>query len=95
VTFDGKIGMWPLVYEYAAKRNSRNRPKGAIELKTLTTSREVYREYLIDNVIPSIKRKWPSKRETIYIQQDNARPHVPIDDPPVLLLAKKVDGTLS
>ena len=28
--FNGKIGLWPFVEKIAAKRNSKNRPKGAM-----------------------------------------------------------------
>jgi hypothetical protein len=41
------------------------------------------KSYLIGRVLPEIKRCWPreSRGETIWIQQDNARTHVPADDP--------------
>ena len=43
-----------------------------------SVTKKVYKEYLINEIIPSIKAKWPArcKNEIIYIQQDNARPHV-------------------
>ena len=31
--FDGKIGIWPFLEEVPAKKASKNRPKGTIELK--------------------------------------------------------------
>ena len=36
------------------------------------------RDYLINKVIPAIQDKWPDDDEgaTIFIQQDNAKPHV-------------------
>jgi hypothetical protein len=36
----------------------------------------------INEVLPAIKEKWPREHahETIYIQQDNAPCHVPLDD---------------
>lgn len=42
---------------------------------------------MIGKVLPEIKRCWPreSRGETIWIQQDNARTHVPADDPDWLL----------
>lgn len=41
------------------------------------------RSYLISKVLPAIKAKWPREHahRTIWIQQDNARTHVPVDDP--------------
>lgn len=81
--FDGKIGVWAFVEETTAKRSSRNRPKGTTLLKNIDSiNREVSKTFLIEKVIPAIKAKWPSsaKSKPIYIQQDNARPHIPIDD---------------
>ena len=40
------------------------------------------RSYLISKVLPAIKEKWPREdaHRTIWIQQDNARTHVPPND---------------
>jgi hypothetical protein len=41
------------------------------------------RSYLISKVMLAIKAKWPREdngNRTIWIQQDNARTHVPVDD---------------
>jgi hypothetical protein len=37
---------------------------------------------MIDNLIPAIQAHWPreARHETIWIQQDNAPSHVPVDD---------------
>lgn len=81
--FDGKIGLWPFVEEYVAKRNNKNRLKGTmLTVDMEVVNRDVYRQFLIDCVIPSIKMKWPAwdRHKTIYIQQDNAKPHVIPDD---------------
>ena len=82
VTFDGKIGIWPFVIESPAKKKSRHRQKGTLELKSLKVTRDVSREFLCDKVIPAIQEVWPDEDEgsTIFIQQDNARPHVLPDD---------------
>ncbi|PNX74216.1 transposase, partial [Trifolium pratense] len=83
-TFSGKIGMWPLVVEEPAIRSSVNRPAGTLVTKPITSiTKEVSRNFLINKILPAIKEKWPrdSIRETIYIQQDNAPCHVPINDP--------------
>eukprot|EP00171_Calliarthron_tuberculosum_P001066 IDg1066t1 len=88
--FDGKIGIWPLVEEVAAKRNSRNRPKGTVEKKPVNVTKDVYRSFLIDEVFPAIREQWPSpKSRTIWIQQDNARPHVAVDDPEIVEAGKQ------
>jgi hypothetical protein len=54
VDFDGKIGVWAFVEETVAKKNSKNRTKGTIELKSVVVTRNVIREYLCEKVIPAI-----------------------------------------
>ncbi|KAF0730141.1 hypothetical protein AaE_009321 [Aphanomyces astaci] len=79
--WDGKIGTWPFVSMVAAKRKSKNRERGTMVTTPLTVTKPIYRQFLVDNVIPSIKRLWPGRRNLpIFIQQDNARPHVQVDD---------------
>lgn len=80
VTFDGNIGVWPFIKETPAKKDSKNRLKGTKELKLVTVTRNVMREYLCEKVIPAIEAQWPEDNRTIYIQQDNVRTHVPPDD---------------
>ncbi|XP_057517075.1 uncharacterized protein LOC130798203 [Amaranthus tricolor] len=64
-TFDRKIGIFPFINRVVAPRDSKNRPRGSIEIKpTESVNQEVYRR-------PSI----------IFIQQDNARVHITNDDP--------------
>nr|CCA28033.1 transposon protein putative [Albugo laibachii Nc14] len=85
--FDGKVGLWPFVEKYVAKRNSKNRQKGTIlTVNREVVNRDVYPQLLIDCVIPAIKMKWPARdrHNTIYIQQDNAKPHVFPDDEAVV-----------
>jgi hypothetical protein len=84
VTFTGKIGLFPLVNKVPARRSSVNRAAGTLETKPITSiTKEVSRMFLINNVLPAIKEKWPREHahETIYIQQDNAPCHVSPDDP--------------
>jgi hypothetical protein len=40
------------------------------------------RSYLISKVLPAIVAKWPrqNRNMTIWIQRDNAKTHVPVDD---------------
>ncbi|GAA0151904.1 hypothetical protein LIER_10521 [Lithospermum erythrorhizon] len=81
--FSGKIGIFPFIKREAAQRRSCNRDAGTMEIKSITSvTREIIRSVLINEVIPSIKLKWPPScvGEIIYIQQDNARTHVdPMD----------------
>ena len=80
--FDGKIGIFPFVLKEPAKRNSKNRIAGTLETKPiLSVTKEVYRRCLIGKVLPAICSKWPRENGTeIFIQQDNAKPHInPMD----------------
>ncbi|KAF7142618.1 hypothetical protein RHSIM_Rhsim05G0119600 [Rhododendron simsii] len=81
--FSGKIGIFPFTVKEPAKRTSKNRLAGTIETKAVAAvTKDVIRLYLIEKVIPAIQSKWPqsSVGETIYIQQDNARPHIKPND---------------
>jgi hypothetical protein len=82
LAFDGKIGMWAFVKETPAVKKSKNREKGTLEVKPVKVTRDVMRNYLYDLVIPAIQEKWPDEDigRTIFIQQDNAKPHVLPDD---------------
>lgn len=45
-------------------------------------TKDVIREYMIEKVLPAIRSKWPPEdaHKPIYIQQDNARPHLSPND---------------
>nr|XP_051185546.1 uncharacterized protein LOC127299597 [Lolium perenne] len=83
VTFSGKIGVWPFVKEMPAQRKSGNRPKGTLETKNVKVDRDLMREFLIEKVLPAIRAAWPVEDagQTIFIQQDNAKPHILPNDP--------------
>ncbi|ETN12930.1 hypothetical protein PPTG_08942 [Phytophthora nicotianae INRA-310] len=81
--WDGKIGTWPFVVYEPAQRKSKNRAAGTLDLKTYTVDRDIYRACLVHSVIPEIKRLWPSGKR-FHLQQDNARPHVLLDDVAVM-----------
>ncbi|XP_074270737.1 uncharacterized protein LOC141594630 [Silene latifolia] len=91
--FDGKIGMFPFTNQVPAARASRNRPRGTLETKPIESiTKVVIKECLIQQVIPAIKRVWPEGlSKHIYIQQDNARPHIKNDDPEFMAAANS-DG---
>ncbi|XP_044325600.1 uncharacterized protein [Triticum aestivum] len=82
VTFDGKIGIWAFVTESPAQRRSENRERGTLELKSLKVTRDVMRLYMCEKLIPAIHDLWPDEDEerTIFIQQDNATPHLKPSD---------------
>ncbi|VFQ96958.1 unnamed protein product [Cuscuta campestris] len=82
VLWDGKIGIFPFVENVAAKRTakrkSKNREAGFLEMKQLlSVTKEVTKDMLVNQVIPAIHEKWPSFLDrSIVLQQDNARPHI-------------------
>lgn len=81
--FSRKIGVFPLVTKVPARRTSVNRVAGTLETKPITSvTKEVSRRFLINEVLPAIKEKWPREDagRTIFIQQDNAPCHVAVDD---------------
>ena len=45
---------------------------------SIKVTRDVMREFLIDNVLPAIQKAWPAEDagQTIFLQQDNAKPHI-------------------
>ncbi|XP_042032594.1 uncharacterized protein LOC121779336 [Salvia splendens] len=81
--FDGKLGIFPFTEMVPAQRNSKNRPRGTLETKPIpAVTQAVTREWLINKIIPAIHSKWPtSASKEIYIQQDNAKPHISTTDP--------------
>ncbi|KAM0875427.1 hypothetical protein ACQ4PT_036816 [Festuca glaucescens] len=94
VVFDGKLGIWPFTYQEAAKRKSKHRDAGTIVTKVLTAvTQSVSREYMINFLLPAIKQRWPASERgtTIWIQQDNAKTHIPVDDPE-FVAAAQADG---
>ena len=76
--WNGKIGIFPFTYQEPAKRNSKNRVKGTMETKAMNVDKNAYRKMLIEKVIPAIVQKLPQslKHRPIWIQQDNATPHI-------------------
>ncbi|GJS43542.1 hypothetical protein Tco_0568585 [Tanacetum coccineum] len=91
--FSGKIGIYPLTTLEPAKRSSKNRVARTLETKPiLSVTKEITRSWLIQKVLPDIRAKW-SRGHTgpIYIQQDNARPHIDVNDSEFLEAASR-DG---
>ncbi|XP_057808982.1 uncharacterized protein LOC131023458 [Salvia miltiorrhiza] len=93
VIFDGKMGIFPFTYEEAAQRNSKNRVKGTMEVKAIPNiTQNVIRDSMINKMLPYFKSKWPSfASKNIFIQQDNVKPHIKVDDPEFLAVAR-ADG---
>ncbi|XP_021731452.1 uncharacterized protein LOC110708858 [Chenopodium quinoa] len=82
IIHDGKYGIFPFVYEQMAKKSSKNRQAGTMELKAHQhVTKDIIRDMLLNKVIPAILEKWPRQLgRNVYIQWDNARPHkIPTD----------------
>ena len=53
---------------------------------------DVIRSCIIEKVLPAIRAKWPhDTKDVIFIQQDNAKPHIDPNDPEFLEVASS-DG---
>ena len=78
IYWDGKIGIFPFTETQIPIRSSGNKQAGTPELKAITkATRYVIREKFISGVLPAIRSKWPANGvRDIWIQQDNARPHI-------------------
>ena len=67
---------------------------GTLITKAMTSvKKENSRDFLINKVLPAIKEKWPAAERhlPIFIQQDNARTHIDVNDP-ALVQAAQADG---
>ncbi|XP_010667495.2 uncharacterized protein LOC104884520 [Beta vulgaris subsp. vulgaris] len=82
IIWDGKFGIFPFIDEVAAQRWSANRPAGTIEKKAKQSiTKETIREMIINKLLPAIRAKWLENGcKQIWIQQDNARPHIQPND---------------
>ena len=68
------------------------RVRGNLVMKPITSiTREVIREFMINQVLPAIRAKWPREDvgKRIFIQQDNAPTHLKLDDPEFCEAAKQ------
>lgn len=80
-TFDGKIGIWPIVKRTPALRNSRNRPAGTMVTTPLNVSQRIYRQMLLQQVIPAIRNRFPhNHNRSVIVQQDGASAHISNND---------------
>jgi hypothetical protein len=80
-TFDGKLGIWPFITVEAAQRSSRNRPRGTMVTTPIASvTSAVYRQFIIEKVLPAIEEKWPRNHQRIILQHDNAKPHIKNND---------------
>jgi hypothetical protein len=73
--FDGKVGLYPVVEEYCAKRNSVNHRAGDVYFRPTTMTAKLFRRMLKWNVIEDAIRMTGSWAKEIIIQMDNAGGH--------------------
>ena len=83
--WDGKLGMWPIGEWVRAARGSVHRPAGTLCWKCKTVDQQVYRDLLLQKVVPAIMERWPRRdlnnnRVVIRIQQDGPQSHIRPDD---------------
>ena len=78
--FDGKIRIWPIRKWEPAKQSSKKCAKGMPVWKNQCITWDVYREYLIQKLLPAVKERWPTNNRTIQLQQDGAKSHILEDD---------------
>jgi hypothetical protein len=50
---------------------------------------------LIDNLFPAVRAEWPQERPAPVIQQDNAKPHLLLNDPDIIAALAGADGEIS
>ncbi|XP_074315028.1 uncharacterized protein LOC141651206 [Silene latifolia] len=93
VLFDGKIGIFPFSVIVPAKRASKNRVRGTLEQKPIERiNKTVIKQCILQKVLPAIKSKFHDKKgRKIFIQQDNAKPHISTRDPD-FVAAATADG---
>jgi hypothetical protein len=73
--FDGKLGIWAFVQAVPAARASKNRPRGAPVLTSISVNAAAYSKMLEERLRPAILAKWPRDVHHVRIQQDNAPAH--------------------
>jgi len=76
--FDGLIGIYPFVKESVFVRGPRRGEQKLVH--EVSVNGEVYKQYLLEKVIPDVKRKMPWMRgKEMYIQHDGAKAHLPAE----------------
>jgi hypothetical protein len=77
-TFDGKVGIWPIIEESEATRKSKHKVKGAIYAKNVTLDGPRYKSLWLDDVDGigvTIRRKYPNAQRVV-VQHDGASAHL-------------------
>jgi hypothetical protein len=67
--------MWPFVVTEPAKRSSKSRLRGTPVTKPVSVDRRLYLDTLLAKLLPAMRSRF-QRNTPIFIQQDNARPHI-------------------
>jgi len=80
--FDGVVGRHAFVERVFAKRRSKNREAGTLELKAINVSGDTYMKAWKESMFPALKKRIakglidrPTAADPLFLQDDNARPH--------------------
>ncbi|RLN13391.1 hypothetical protein C2845_PM09G20790 [Panicum miliaceum] len=86
VWLDGQKGGGIQAFETNKKKNCGRKAMTSVTGDTI-------RKFLIEKVLPAIKEKWPAEERglPIFIQHDNAKTHIAVDDPEFYRVAQE-DG---
>lgn len=90
--FKGKIGIFPFITKEPAKRKSKNRQVGTLEIKPINPiTKDVTRRMMVDKLVPSVESMWTggNSGRIIIVHQDNAKPHISGNDHEFVEAAKR------
>lgn len=96
---DTKVGCWPIVGTAQQKKRGK-RARGEWKFVKKSIDYELYKQYLIEKVLPMLRSKLPRDRshnpdgtpKTVYLQDDGASPHKKILVDPDFLAACTAGG---
>ena len=79
--FNGKLGFWDLTEEVPEQLTMKNRPKGTLLLKLISSiNKNILKEVIINKLLPSIVDNFPRDSDEIVIQMDNCSSHIDNND---------------
>lgn len=73
--FNGLIGIWRIQTDHEAQRSSKNHTKGDVYKVDCTMTSAIFYELMYNEVMPIVSNKM-NWCKNVFIQMDNARPHV-------------------
>lgn len=78
----GKFVFFPFIYKEAVRRTNKNIFARTLETKVIiNVTKDVIHNCLIEKFLSVVRAKWPKGcSRTLFIQQDNARPNINVND---------------